>query len=166
MKQVNLNHFFALQKQLDKTIHENHNISYDDVKKELNLALLVEVCELANEIRSFKFWSNRDKSPDDIVLDEYADCIHFITSICISFDIDANFELSEDLTKYQNKKEITNAILDLIAICSELDTQCKARLWYTNFLNFGLKLGYSLDDIKDAYDKKNKVNHNRQNTNY
>ena len=47
------------------------------------LALLVEIGELANETRSFKFWSVKPASEKKIILEEFVDGIHFILSLGI-----------------------------------------------------------------------------------
>ena len=46
------------------------------------MALLVER-ELANETRSFKFWSTKGPSANEIILEEYVDSIHFLLSLLI-----------------------------------------------------------------------------------
>ena len=52
---INLSEIFDQQIELDKHIHSNHHLSYDDIFEELKLALAVELGELANEVRCFKF---------------------------------------------------------------------------------------------------------------
>jgi dimeric dUTPase (all-alpha-NTP-PPase superfamily) len=54
--EINLEELFIEQDKLNKVIFEKHNItSYNEVLNELVLALYVEIGELANEIRSFKY---------------------------------------------------------------------------------------------------------------
>lgn len=55
------------------------------------LALLVEIGELANETRCFKYWSNKPASEREVILEEYVDGLHFILSIGIDLGIDKNF---------------------------------------------------------------------------
>lgn len=52
---------FDMQRALDKFIEETQNIN-KDVFNEKGLALLVELGELANETRCFKFWSTKGPS--------------------------------------------------------------------------------------------------------
>lgn len=56
---MNLQKLFELQKQLDEHIYEEHPVQdgEDRLAKKI-LALQVELGELANEWRGFKFWSN------------------------------------------------------------------------------------------------------------
>ncbi len=58
------------------------------VKKKKMLALLVEIGELANETRCFKYWSNKPASEREVILEEYVDGLHFILSIGIDLGID------------------------------------------------------------------------------
>jgi dimeric dUTPase (all-alpha-NTP-PPase superfamily) len=52
---INVNDILELQAKLDTTIQNKHHVNYQSVYDELKLALLVELGELANEVRSFKF---------------------------------------------------------------------------------------------------------------
>jgi dimeric dUTPase (all-alpha-NTP-PPase superfamily) len=52
---VDLKDIFEMQKQLDSNIHNNRNVNYQMIIEEIKLALLVELGELANEVRCFKF---------------------------------------------------------------------------------------------------------------
>ena len=79
MKKHPLNLIFKKQLELDTHIHKNHNITYQDVETERVIALAVELGELANEVRCFKFWSLKKPSAKEIILEEYVDGIPFIT---------------------------------------------------------------------------------------
>jgi dimeric dUTPase (all-alpha-NTP-PPase superfamily) len=63
VKQMNLSKLFELQRQLDEHIEKEHprKPGEDRLAKKI-LALLVELGELANEHRGFKYWSN-DQEP-------------------------------------------------------------------------------------------------------
>lgn len=163
---VDLTKVFDQQRQLDKEIHAKHNVSYRTINRELKLALLVELGELANEIRSFKFWSKKGPSAHNVILEEYVDCMHFITSICIRFIVSPKFEIKRYVNKYQSPKEITKAFVWLFRKTCNINTAWKARYWYMNFLKFGFRLGFSMEEIINAYEKKNKINHERQDKNY
>src|SRR5690625_1594587 len=70
-----------MQRNLDKYIESNHQLEGQDLIEEKMLALLVELGEMANETRCFKFWSTKGKSDQGIILEEYVDNIHFLLSI-------------------------------------------------------------------------------------
>jgi dimeric dUTPase (all-alpha-NTP-PPase superfamily) len=77
------------QKALDELIVYNYNhilnfdccLKQDDFLTERLLALQVEVSELANATRCFKYWSQKESEPRERLLDEYADCLHFLLSV-------------------------------------------------------------------------------------
>ncbi len=163
---IDLTKIFDQQCELDKEIHAKHNVAYRTITRELKLALLVELAELANEIRSFKFWSNKGPSARETILEEYVDGIHFITSICIRYFVSPKFEVKRYLKKYQDKTEITKAFVWLFRKTCNINTSWKARCWYMNYLKFGFRLGFSMEEIVNAYEKKNQVNHDRQKNNY
>lgn len=163
---IDLTKLFDKQRELDKEIHAKHHVSYRTINRELKLALLVELGELANEIRSFKFWSTKGPSPRNVILEEYVDGIHFITSICIRFIVSPKFEIKRFLNKYKDKKEVTKAFVWLFRKTCNINTAWKARAWYMNYLKFGFRLGFSMEEILKAYEKKNQENHDRQDNNY
>ena len=72
---------FASQKELDMKIDYEHGLKNEEVFNKKVMSLIVEICELANEIKFFKFWSYKKPSPKEKILDEYSDCIHFLLSI-------------------------------------------------------------------------------------
>src|SRR5690554_4282011 len=95
---MNLSKLFELQRQLDARIEKEHprQDGEDRLAKKI-LALMVELGELANEWRGFKFWSE-DQEPrtelwDDRLrfhnplLEEYVDCLHFLLSIGLESEI-------------------------------------------------------------------------------
>ena len=162
---IDLTKLFEQQKTLDQHIHSQHNVNYEKIHNELKLALVVELAETANEIRSFKFWSTKPSSAKPIVLEEYVDGIHFITSLCIYYKINPIFDVQEE-SKFENKIDITNAFIQLFKEACEIDNPNQAQAWYCKYLSFGLRMGFSVDEILNAYDAKNKINHQRQENNY
>jgi dimeric dUTPase (all-alpha-NTP-PPase superfamily) len=131
----------------------------------LQLALLVELGELANEVRSFKFWSIKERSPKDVILEEYVDGIHFIGSLCLANNIDGLFEINDNI-KLLSKQDITKQIMNLFYKGTSLHSKDDIKSWYVDYLELGYGLGFSIDEIKKAYFNKNKINFNRQENNY
>jgi dimeric dUTPase (all-alpha-NTP-PPase superfamily) len=161
---MNLQRLFQMQSTLDKRIETEHHLEGMPLLHKKILALQVELGELANETRCFKFWSTKKPSSKDIILEEYVDCIHFILSIGLEKnfqDITLNvnhitFELSEQfLTLYTN-------ITDFI-VCSSLNNYLSI---FQNFLSLGESLGFCIEDIESAYLHKNNINHERQDNGY
>ena len=78
---IDLTDLYQAQRQLDEHIQTQHGVDYRSTRSKRTLALLVEVGELINETRAFKFWSLKAPSEKPIIVDEYADGIHFFLSL-------------------------------------------------------------------------------------
>src|SRR5690625_3503887 len=78
---MNWDTLFEMQQKLDTYIKDNHNLENENLFDKKILALLVELGEIANETRCFKFWSTKEPNSIDIILEEYVDNIHFLLSI-------------------------------------------------------------------------------------
>ncbi|MDR0545397.1 MAG: dUTP diphosphatase [Mycoplasmataceae bacterium] len=163
---INLNDIFETQKILDATIHKKHQVSYKKVFAELKLALLVELGELANEVRSFKFWSIKLASEKKIILEEYVDGIHFITSICIYLKVGSSLQIKLPRAATYTKKQITNTINKLFSLACNLTTKQKVKKYYEQYLSLAFMLGFNFEDIKHAYFRKNQINFQRQKESY
>src|SRR3954453_14525850 len=87
---MNVEKLFKMQDALDRHIEEKHGLENTNLIEKKILALLVEVGELANETRCFKFWSLKGPSEREIILAEYVDGIHFILSLANDY----GFQLS------------------------------------------------------------------------
>ena len=111
---IDLSEIFDQQIKLDKHIQSNHNLKYEDILEELKLALAVEMGELANEVRCFKFWSFKLPSEKSVILEEYVDGIHFITSLAIATGVKDYqcWEINIENKQY-SKHEITILFNDL-----------------------------------------------------
>lgn len=162
---LDLTNVFNLQRNLDKHIHTEHKVNYQKIHTELKLALIVELAETANEIRSFKFWSYKPSSAKPIVIEEYADGLHFINSLCIYYKVKPNFDVDVK-PKFKTKKDITKAFINLFKTSAEISSPKQAKSWYTKYLEFGFRMGFSFKEITNAYEAKCKVNHERQENKY
>ncbi|MFD3445359.1 dUTP diphosphatase [Microbacteriaceae bacterium 4G12] len=163
---MDLLHLFKLQKELDERILEQHNLEPKKLLKEKILALLVEVGELANETRCFKYWSNKPSSERDVVLEEYVDGLHFILSIGIDLGVDRNF-LFYKCT--QSNKTVVQIFLDVYGKVIRFHEQPSITNYielFTSYLRLGQALEFAQEDIEQAYLAKNEVNHERQTQGY
>ena len=158
---MNFEKLFETQKQLDEKIYENRKINNLTEKKQL--ALNVELGELANELPEiFKYWSNK-KNNYKKALEEYVDCLHFILSIGIDLNEHLNARKYELLL--QENKYYTNA--DIRMLILKLQSFGYGYLTVLNdFLKLGKAIGFTYSQIEYAYYKKNKVNHQRQENGY
>ena len=169
--QIDLTNLLKEQYKLDKTIQDNHRVTYKETKEKRLVALLVELGEFANTTRCFKFWSNKGMDSKERILDEAADCLHFYLSLWIS-----ETNCACVMTSYNNKVEMFTKKEDFIP-----DNDYFTELFYKAFNRAGSKklaeslefflqiidgLGYTWSDLEEAYYKKLGVNYDRQNNNY
>lgn len=151
-------------------------INYEGTDKEEKkiLALIVELGECANEWRGFKFWS-KDQTPrtgipgfyNSPLLEEYVDCLHFILSIgneLHHYDDKTNIDFEKE------DRDITWHFHSLINVYSDLWNYGEIDEPYgqiiKRFLDLGELLGFTYQEIEQAYLNKNEVNHARQENGY
>ncbi|WP_017435122.1 dUTP diphosphatase [Saccharococcus caldoxylosilyticus] len=199
---MNLAKLFEMQRQLDEHIDKEHprQPGEDRLAKKV-LALFVELGELANEHRGFKYWSN-DQEPriggecscDDgyidvymghgvveqdicphceglgelpnTLLEEYVDALHFILSIGLDIaepdivnlrDVDGKENIIEQFIEvFDRVRGLYFFEYDIFEYESLL----------AQFIKLGEMLGFSWQEIEEAYLRKNAVNHQRQEMGY
>ena len=79
------------QKELDNFIVQKKNLTDTDSKASFirtKIALLVEIGELANELKTFKHWKSQKDINWEKAKEELIDCLHFYLSWSNSFGID------------------------------------------------------------------------------
>lgn len=156
---------YQTQKQLDQYIIDNHNLSAEeDLFQHRYLALLVELGELANETRCFKFWSTKSKSETEIILDEYVDGIHFILSLGLEKDYYFSLTEIEDISF--SETEQFNRVFAAAVQFKQQTTKENYDNLFINYLQLGQLLGFQAEHIQAAYYKKNEVNFARQDQGY
>ena len=158
---------FAMQHTLDERIRKEHHLEDADVLNDKILALYVEVGELANETRCFKYWSHKPASPRHVILEEYVDGFHFI----LSLGLECGFrdDLPDSLAISKEETNITELFLELIeAIVQFRDKKSRDTYWQlmAHFIVLGKAFGFSEEEIYRAYVEKNEVNHRRQDEGY
>ncbi len=160
---MNLEKLYKMQDELDKYIIKNRNIVMSDEELLDNtiLALLVEVGELANTTRCFKHWSTKGIMEKDIVLEELADVLHFYLSI--------GNQLGEKwmLLDYEKKS------LGLIKDFKRLYFWASRKIDYMAYheigdviYNISKHLGFTDEEVEQAYLKKHDENYRRQEEGY
>jgi dimeric dUTPase (all-alpha-NTP-PPase superfamily) len=151
------------------------------------LALQVEIGECANEERSWKFWSKKQKprtwalrwdlNPErneeyNPLLEEYVDGFHLTLQLGIELDM---VEIICKTNIIPSKKENTTKQFNyLYAIASRLNKATVPSayrrgvylLLFEAYVGLGEMLGFTWEQIEEAYYMKNKVNHARQENGY
>lgn len=161
-----LSKLFEMQRELDNRIIQQHELQGVDLLPNKILALQVELGELANEWKGFKHWKVVKIVDNRKLLEEYVDCLHFILSI------------GNHNYKYKICLEDTHPILfgEIIHQFNYLfnkfgdfganRTIMNYKVMWRVFMGLGEQLGFTWEQIVQAYLEKNKVNHERQDTNY
>lgn len=159
---MNIKKMLEAQKELDEANLKKSGLTEYPLEM-VQTAYRVELGELLQEWKQFKFWKlNKGKVNRDKMLEEWADCIHFALSLeknIIGDNDDEGYynflsrNIEKDVKKYYNEE---NKIYSIIDRC------------FTNFdfllentLALGLKLGYTLEELEQAYWRKNKINWER-----
>ena len=161
---IDLTDLYKKQAELDKRIADNHNISYETTRERRILALLVEFGEFANATRCFKYWSNKPSEALDVVLDEYADGLHFFLSLGI--------DIKTSKKQYNHTKHasnLTKQILEvyrLTAIFYKKQDEKSYIKAFQAFINITPLLKVRWSSIEKAYYKKLGENYSRQDNNY
>jgi dimeric dUTPase (all-alpha-NTP-PPase superfamily) len=163
---VDLQKLYSMQRQLDEHIETQHGLQGENLVEKKMLALLVEIGELANETRCFKFWSLKPSAPIEKVLEEYVDGLHFI----LSLGIELNFVYAVDKMKKETENySLVEQFLCVFQAVNEFQqekTFDSYKRLFTSYLQLGEYLGFTNEQIEQAYIMKNEVNHERQNQNY
>lgn len=157
--------YYQRNKQLDQIYIDKYS-SIDSKYYEKNcLGLVVELCELANESKCFKYWSIK-KPNKDALLEEYADCLSMLLCIFNYHEIEEinilDIELSDDIvymfneiirmcTLLMNKDNVNEKILKEI---------------FTYLLHIGKLLDITDREILDACYMKLGKNIERLNSDY
>lgn len=155
------------QKELDREIFKNAGLGGYPFKS-IQLALLVELGELANEWKGFKYWKKEKRIDREKLLDEFADCLHFALSLenynkqfsrlgLISFG-----EKFEEL--YKESKEIRNDINE--AFMKTYNCVLNNNMPIAGVISLGSCLEITPDEMQAAYLKKNEENYKRQREGY
>jgi len=178
---MNLSKLFELQRQLDEHIEREHSPKDGENRFEKKiLALQVELGELANEWRGFKFWSHDQEPRTEMykfsplhneplivktnpLLEEYVDCLHFILSIGLELGMD---EIADELDlkkiDFLASNTILSCFIDLSYDIADFYYQRKdddiAPYLYKyillEFSKLGEMLGFTWEQIEQAYMEK------------
>ncbi|MFJ3386861.1 dUTP diphosphatase [Lysinibacillus sp. NPDC086135] len=104
-----------------------------------------------------------DKNP---LLEEYVDCLHFILSIGLEIDVTTSL-VWDDIDFFDN--DITVQFIGVASTILQLRNWKSHSSWeglFSEFYILGKMLGFTWEQVEEAYYAKNKVNHERQNAGY
>ena len=191
-----LNYLQEEQRKLDIFIHQQNGLEMKDTFYLRKLALLVEIGEVANELKSFKYWKKDKEINLEKVQEELIDCLHFFLSLANcsqidftncrfrkfseqekKFDLDrmnrllinifckTKFTLPLTDQHHLYYKENLNKKNDSI-ILEYLKRRSLYRSWLGYFEEICWRVGLNEKKLLETYDRKNKINQERQLNNY
>lgn len=155
-----LKELLEMQRVLDENIYTTHNVEYDEEKS--YLALIDEIGELNHELKAEWCWWKKTVKPVDRekVLEELVDVWHFALSIFYhNFYFDNGIYVEEcNINVYENSK--------LCLIYKMLLSKYLNQHILELMIALTHKLGFTFDDVYEAYKKKNAVNFERLRNGY
>jgi dimeric dUTPase (all-alpha-NTP-PPase superfamily) len=161
---IHLATLFIEQRKLDAHIQQQHGVSYASTREKRLLALLVEVGEMINETKTFKFWSKKPSADKPIILDEYADGLHFLLSLAI--EVGSTKEGYEISTLKLSLTQATLFVFESITALIQNWSSVAVEKAFQAYLNLIPLLQFTSEDVVEAYFKKLGVNYTRQQNQY
>lgn len=160
---MNWKPLYEMQTQLDQHIENTHALAKGGKVDEKILALLVELGELANETRCFKFWSTKPASEKEVILEEYVDGVHFLLSIGLDMDLDYESGRLKEVESQTSAFLSVYKSIEEFRMNKDLSTYRSA---FRAYLELGLTLGIKEGELIHAYERKNEINFQRQDDGY
>ncbi|VEU78232.1 dUTP diphosphatase [Mycoplasmopsis columbinasalis] len=159
---MNLKEIFTLQQNLDEQIAKRSDLNFASKpiqNRQICIALLVEWCELANEVSFFKYWKAQKHLDRSKALEELADVLHFLTTL--SYKTGVSAEINPYVVPSQQLDDQFCAVSQLITQTFSQLTKTNIHHLYELVLGFAQLLNFSENEILEAYRQKNKINHQR-----
>lgn len=158
------NEVYEANKQLDARFDEQYH-QHDPAIIRMNIVeLCVEIGELANETRCFKYWSQKKASESTVILEELADC--FLMTLCF-----CNYKhLVLPASFKQIEKDNINVVFQhLFYLASSLEPSLDEKIildLLNHFIHLGYLLHFSDDDMIKACFHKIKIVEKRLQSDY
>lgn len=169
---IDLYDAYIAQGELDQLIHANHATDYQKTLEKRQLAFLVELGELANATRSFKFWSTKGPEPRARLLDEFADGLHFLLSLGLAEDLPPVLEVVLEVDNVLAKATLDELFLTTSGLFTRFvnstanEKPINYQVLMKLFILIGVKLEFEAGEMLTAYFAKNAENRRRQATGY
>jgi dimeric dUTPase (all-alpha-NTP-PPase superfamily) len=155
MNYSKFNIIYETNKELDELF--DNAFTDPEMYKKNQLELIVEIGELANETRFFKYWSNKPIDMDK-VKEEYADCF----MMTLYFFNKKNISLEEEFTNVdeEDKVEIFARLYKLAIDFYYNNDKDTIKELLATLVKLGYIIGFNDQDIIDA--SLNKINRNKK----
>ena len=147
------------QKRLDIAMYGSNNATYN--QDNTYLALLDEIGELNHELKAEWCWWKKTQAPvnREKVLGELADVAHF----CLNIYYHEYYMIDE---KIENNASFKAKTFDTIYFYKKLIDAYYDHRILENLLGLTFKLGFTLEELYEAYKAKNEINYQRIASNY
>ncbi len=156
---------FNKQRGLDTEIIVNKELEASKLFVGKIVALIVELSEAVNEWRAFKFWSNDQIPRKDELLEEIADCLSFILSLGIEMEYEKKAIQFITVNINDFDVDIKRNILTILqhVLYFERNRSVSDYLYmFQSFVDLVHEWGFTWEEVVQAYEKKNRINHLRQ----
>ena len=159
------NDIYNRNKKLDDIFMSKYMDTEDKLYEKNCLELIVELCELANESKCFKYWTI--KKPDkELVLEEFADSLLMVLYMFNTYNVDFVSTIDAD-----SSDDILDEFNVIIRMCTNLMnkdniTDIFLKEIFTRLIHIGKLLLLSDNEIIDACYKKIINNEERLNSDY
>ncbi len=152
-----IDEMLKMQRALDEAIYKEHGCEFNEEK--CTLAMIDEIGEFNHEIKSTWCWWKKSQTEMDRekALEELVDIWHFALSLTYHYYVSEYASYC-----FCGKDSVSGNNLTLLYL-GLIDS--KVNRLETLFA-IGLKFGFSLEDVYNAYKKKNQVNYERLANNY
>lgn len=152
-----------MQKKLDEAIMKEYGLTEID-EENLRMAILDEVGELTHELKGNWCWWKKTQAPvdNDKVLGELVDIFHFVLSYQNHFNGGENGILN-DLMFERNSDGILNLLVtNEYRLSGELTDLATFDIYkMERLVAISEYLGFTIEQVYEAYCDKNKVNYKR-----
>lgn len=138
--------------------------STKNIEKKI-FAFRVELGELANEVGFFKYWKQSHIMDRREVMEEWADCLHFLLSIGLSLGFDSYVTSATSSVKPIEHME-TASYLFYTMMTQPLETSTDYATAVSLLITIGHSLGFDDTQLTEAYNRKNEKNIDRQKNGY
>ncbi|WJE51176.1 dUTP diphosphatase [Bacillus cereus] len=160
---------FEAQEKLDCKVVEVHGLEGKNLTADVTHALYTELGELSNEVAYFKYWKKNKITSEKNKRDEWADCMHFVTSLGNKYGHVELIVGSDRHIRLANKFMASGSgFHELFGYMYKADYSCIFE--YAKALGaliaIGYKLGMNHQDMMRSYFEKNHVNYDRLNSGY
>lgn len=146
-----------MQAKLDAKVEEVHQCTIE--REKLDMALVDEIGELTHELKYEWCWWKKTQEPIDKskVLEELIDVLHFALSFENHFD--AQIYLLVD--RFAERVEMLKRCIGSQGLAQVFSHLIKSNTKAETTIAIGEYLGFTIEEMYEAYKKKNKENYAR-----